>query len=103
MARTREFDTDAALARAMTVFWCRGYEGTSIADVVEAGDDPDVPEAYGWRFLRACLSRLTTARPRETGQHRMMRDAILSTSRLTTQLVNAHTIVRELAPRAGRR
>lgn len=36
MARTREFDTDAALARAMEVFWCRGYEGTSIADVVEA-------------------------------------------------------------------
>ncbi len=36
MARTREFDTDAALRRATEVFWCRGYEGTSIADVVDA-------------------------------------------------------------------
>lgn len=36
MARTREFDTDAALARAMDVFWCHGFEGTSIQDVVEA-------------------------------------------------------------------
>lgn len=33
MARTREFDTDAALAHAMEVFWCKGYDGTSIADV----------------------------------------------------------------------
>lgn len=36
MARSREFDTDAALARAMDVFWCHGYEGTSIADLVAA-------------------------------------------------------------------
>ncbi|HZG95137.1 MAG TPA: TetR/AcrR family transcriptional regulator [Mycobacteriales bacterium] len=36
MARTREFDTDAAVARAMDVFWCKGYEATSIADLVEA-------------------------------------------------------------------
>jgi TetR/AcrR family transcriptional repressor of nem operon len=36
MARTREFDTDRALERALQVFWCQGYEGTSIEDVVQA-------------------------------------------------------------------
>jgi TetR/AcrR family transcriptional repressor of nem operon len=36
MARTREFDTEAAVERAMRVFWCKGYEATSISDLVEA-------------------------------------------------------------------
>lgn len=36
MARTREFDTDRALQHAMDVFWCKGYEATSIADIVAA-------------------------------------------------------------------
>ncbi|NMO53761.1 TetR/AcrR family transcriptional regulator [Actinoplanes sp. TBRC 11911] len=35
MARTREFDTDAAITAAMDLFWSRGYEGTSIQDIVE--------------------------------------------------------------------
>jgi AcrR family transcriptional regulator len=36
MARPREFDPDAALARAMDAFWAKGYEGTSLADLVAA-------------------------------------------------------------------
>ncbi|WP_158861669.1 TetR/AcrR family transcriptional regulator [Leifsonia sp. AG29] len=36
MARTREFDTDAAVYAAMNLFWCRGFEATSIQDIVEA-------------------------------------------------------------------
>ncbi|WP_131737474.1 TetR/AcrR family transcriptional regulator [Actinomadura roseirufa] len=36
MARTREFDTEAAVAAAMEVFRSRGYEATSIQDLVEA-------------------------------------------------------------------
>ncbi|WP_433304511.1 TetR/AcrR family transcriptional regulator [Actinoplanes sp. CA-030573] len=36
MARTREFDTDAAVEQAMQLFWCRGFEATSIQDLVEA-------------------------------------------------------------------
>ncbi|PLP60254.1 TetR family transcriptional regulator [Mesorhizobium loti] len=34
MARPREFDRDEALAKARDAFWRRGYEGTSMADLV---------------------------------------------------------------------
>lgn len=34
--RPREFDRDIALRRIQAVFWSRGYDGTSIADLVEA-------------------------------------------------------------------
>ncbi|MEU9878123.1 TetR/AcrR family transcriptional regulator [Streptomyces phaeochromogenes] len=33
MARTREFDTEAAVSRAMDLFWTRGYEATSVRDL----------------------------------------------------------------------
>ncbi len=34
MARTKEFDPEAALQSAMELFWRRGYEATSMADLV---------------------------------------------------------------------
>lgn len=34
--RPREFDRDQVLERAMLAFWQRGYEGTSMADLVQA-------------------------------------------------------------------
>lgn len=35
MTRRREFDNEAVLEKAMEVFWKRGYEATSIQDLVE--------------------------------------------------------------------
>ncbi|WP_028061853.1 TetR/AcrR family transcriptional regulator [Candidatus Solirubrobacter pratensis] len=35
MARHKEFDPDQALERAMRLFWERGYERTSVQDLVE--------------------------------------------------------------------
>ncbi|MFE4592026.1 TetR/AcrR family transcriptional regulator [Streptomyces laurentii] len=35
MARTKEFDPDAALQSALELFWARGYEATTMADLVE--------------------------------------------------------------------
>lgn len=35
MARTKEFDPDAALRSALELFWRRGYEATTMADLVE--------------------------------------------------------------------
>jgi TetR/AcrR family transcriptional repressor of nem operon len=36
MARPREFEPNEALHRAMQIFWLKGYEETSMADLVEA-------------------------------------------------------------------
>ncbi|WTD64881.1 helix-turn-helix domain-containing protein [Micromonospora sp. NBC_01638] len=69
---------------------------------VEDGRDPAMPPEFGWRFLRAAHSRLTTARARETAQHCMMREAALSTSGLPARLMQAQAALRETAALSGR-
>ena len=46
MARTKEFDVDEAIDKALDLFWANGYEATSIQDLVEhlavLGSDTDL-------------------------------------------------------------
>jgi hypothetical protein len=90
----------ASFETVVQALWC--YTNM-IATVIEDGQDPVLPDPYRWRFLRGCHSRLTTARPCETGQLRVMKDAILGTSRLPAQLLDAHSSLRDLDYPAGRR
>lgn len=66
-----------------------------LRQVVEAGEDPEVPPEYGWRYLRGIRSRLTTERPQETSQHRAMREAIVNTSGLLRRLDQAIDTLRD--------
>ena len=47
--RPRSFDRDAALERAMEVFWAKGYESTSMCDLTEAMgiNPPSLYAAFG--------------------------------------------------------
>src|SRR5919197_2577678 len=47
--RPRSFDREAALERAMQVFWRKGYEATSVADLTEAMgiNPPSLYAAFG--------------------------------------------------------
>lgn len=49
MARRRAFDEAEVLDRAMTVFWRRGYEGASMAELTTAMDlsSPSIYAAFG--------------------------------------------------------
>jgi AcrR family transcriptional regulator len=61
MGRPREFDTDAALERAMRLFWAKGYEGTSVGELTETLgiSRPSLYAAFGDKqsLFRAALER----------------------------------------------
>jgi AcrR family transcriptional regulator len=61
MGRHREFDVDKALDAALCVFWRKGYEGASYADLTEAAgvERPALYSAFG---NKEALFRLALAR-----------------------------------------
>ncbi|MFG3525084.1 hypothetical protein ACGF5S_32835 [Nocardia nova] len=66
-----------------------------INDQLESGATPGTHPSYGSLFLRSVRSLFLTARPQETGQHRQMREAIVTTSGLPDQLVLAMEALKE--------
>ncbi|GGU99362.1 helix-turn-helix domain-containing protein [Kitasatospora aureofaciens] len=68
---------------------------SQVLDSIEDGEDPVMPEEYGWRYLRGAYSRLRASRPAETAQHRAMREAVLSTSDLPDRLRDAQEALRD--------
>jgi hypothetical protein len=68
-----------------------------LARQIEDGTQPSIPAEHGWLWLRGARSRLFTARPQETGPHRSMREAILTTSGLPAMLDEALITLKELA------
>lgn len=84
--RPRAFDREAALAQAMMLFWIKGYEATSVADLTEAlGVGPtslyaafgskDALYAEALRFYSATYEDLVLGRFREAAT---ARDAALA-------------------------
>lgn len=61
MGRHREFDVDKALDAALGVFWCKGYEGASYADLTQATgvERPGLYAAFGNKeaLFRRALQR----------------------------------------------
>ena len=72
--------------------WCYTAH---LLDAAARGEDLTLSPRYGWRFLRTWRARLLTARPTETGQVRMMRDAVLATCGLLNRLDEAQDLLRD--------
>ena len=66
MGRPREFDLENALDEAMDVFWRRGYEGATIAELTGAMgiNPPSLYAAFGSKegLLKAALDRYSQKR-----------------------------------------
>lgn len=85
MARPREFDEDDVLEKAMEAFWSRGYEATSVTDLMDATGlaKGSVYKAFGDkhrlfllaldRYLERGLAALRDAAARDLPAREMLR------------------------------
>ncbi|MGW2376338.1 MULTISPECIES: TetR/AcrR family transcriptional regulator [Kitasatospora] len=116
MARTKEFDPDVVLQRAMDLFWERGYEATSMANLVEHlgigraslydtfGSKHDLYLAAMRRYLRGSEAGFVTALAQpgpalpavRAFVESWVRDALTDPNRRGCLVVNAAV---ELSPR----
>lgn len=87
MARPRNFEETDVLDRALNVFWCRGYEATSVQDLVE-GLGLNRASLYGTYGDKAALFRQVLDRYRQSAQ--------VNISALLGQVRPARQLVREL-------
>ncbi|ORM81910.1 TetR family transcriptional regulator [Pantoea deleyi] len=78
--RPKVFDRDAALDKALTLFWTHGYEGTSLADLV-AATGAKAPTLYAEFVNKEGLFR--AAMERYIERFSAERDAALADDRLT--------------------
>ena len=84
MARTKAFDTDEVLDRALRIFWRNGYEGTSMQDLVDGMqiNRASIYDTFGNKealYLTA-LQRYQTQNQQQVrqliDQHSSVRDAL---------------------------
>jgi AcrR family transcriptional regulator len=92
--RPREFDREAALRRAMDVFWAKGYETCSMADLVEAMgiNSPSLYAAFGSKenLYREAVELYTDgeggAALRQLQAHASVRDGLRAMFRASIEL-----------------
>jgi AcrR family transcriptional regulator len=87
--RPLEFNQDEALDKALKVFWARGYEGASMAELTEAIgiNKPSIYAAFGNKeeLFRKALARYTTGPVAFVGEAMKEPTAKLAVEKLLTQ------------------
>jgi TetR/AcrR family transcriptional repressor of nem operon len=109
--RTREFDTDQAVAQAMELFWERGFEATSLQDLVDGlgvgrgslyaafGSKEGLYQAALERYRQQCVGPMLAALSVDTDIRGALRglltvlvsDAVADERRRGCMVVNAAT------------
>lgn len=94
--RPLEFDPHLALQKAMEVFWCRGYEATSLQDLLAAmniskssfyqafGSKHELFERCLQAFRERQVGRMTAALERSSSGKTFLRTMLLSAAREAT-------------------